>query len=57
MPDEETRIVVREILDYFSNPEHLSKVDWEVEDDLFGILTKFKKDVISEVKDNQEDAA
>jgi hypothetical protein len=55
MPDDETRIVVIEILDYFSNPEHLSKVDWEVEDDLAEILNRFKKDVIAEVKDSEED--
>ena len=55
MPDDETRIVVIEILDYFSNPKHLRKVDWEVEDDFTEILNRFKKDVLAEVKDSEED--
>ena len=55
MPDDETRIVVQEILDYVNDPKTIEKVDWEIEDDLTEILNRFKKDVIEEVKDSEED--
>ena len=55
MPDDETRIVVREILEYFADPKTDEKVEWEVEDDLTEILNRYKKDVLAEVKDNTED--